>query len=1093
MAVSAIEFWQQIARIGIVDAAAIRVWNERFKSVLAKQAESSSDRTKPLGDDAVSVAQFLLANRVLTKYQSQRLLAGRGAELRLSDYVIEDRCDQAPFSRWYRARHITRPAIGFVYPCTDALTSSRWVDPEWLAPHSAMIGQAVQPINVITLAPSDPWRGAVVSELPSGRPLNQWVAEHGALDPITTATIGQALATSLHSMHEAGLVHGEVRPSRIWCGDDRSLWLLRDAGRPPVNPADPPQEHCWFDDDGAAELYAAPELADLNVMPSFTTDLYGLGAVVYELLSGKRLLGRPFEGVMPAEVLEAREMGPSGDPLLRTLAFAIDPDPQRRFPDVQSFGRALSAVIAAYGGQSPPAPASRPPVSPPPDVIAPSSVNNAQSTPADIREVTRPEPAKSPQDAPAPKRERASEVKAQPKSANMVGASKPAQAAEAPANDAATKAAPAAPAPAKMPAPSAVTAPVGLSAKTIAAPTPPVAAEPIAAPEPRATASPVIAVAPSSTASPVSSESPASAQAAENSESGKAKKPVRRRNRRDRRGPIIVGSVAVVILLGIIGVLLQPGEPEPVRRTLPLPPPRPVSSVATTPATTSGQRPATTAGGAAAASGYELIEDDRLLWVAPWAADSKAPSLEMIPPGSQAIITLRLSRILGDNGGNRLLDWLGPELTPAISELEKRAGVKASEIERLTIAAAGSPSGSVKTTYTVTLHTPIDLKTLSQAWGVSPSKTRDGKTIYSNEEPLSDVFYLGSEAMSADSTVRQFVFGPVDEVTLVAEMDGSAIPLPRLLQQLWDASSEEADLNLLTVPNFLFADGRQWLMQYAPRAIEPLRSLLIPDAAGATVAMSLVDQWYMETRFAPSGNVSAPTLLQSLKSRVDPLATQAESFAIDAAVDPSWKAMAIRLPQFMRAIADQTRYGVSQTLPTANFYLPVEAAPQVALATVLALSSSATAPVAVAEEPMSAEPMTVMQMIDHNMSVSFDQESLEFAVTAIRDEFVRSLPQGSVPPTITIIGGDLEKMGITQNQQIRNFQMRDKPLRDALSELVRQANPDKSATGLNDEKQSLVWVVDTTAAADKPTILITTRQAVAEKKLTLSKEFTGAE
>jgi hypothetical protein len=347
--------------------------------------------------------------------------------------------------------------------------------------------------------------------------------------------------------------------------------------------------------------------------------------------------------------------------------------------------------------------------------------------------------------------------------------------------------------------------------------------------------------------------------------------------------------------------------------------------------------------------------------------------------------------------------------------------------------------------------------------------------------------------MSPDSPVRRFVFGPVDEVTLVAEIDGTAIPLPRLLKQLWDASSEEADLNGLAVPNFLFADGREWLTRYAPRAIEPLRSLLIPDAAGATVAMSLVDQWYVETRFAPSGNVSAPALLQSLKSRVDALAAQAESFAIDAAVDPSWKAMAIRLPQFMRAIGDQTRYDVSQTLPTANFYLPVEAAPQVALATVLALSSPATAAVAVSEEPMASEPFTIMQMIDHPMSVSFDQESLEFAVTAIRDEFVRSLPQGSVPPTITIIGGDLEKMGITQNQQIRNFQMRQKPLRDALSELVRQANPDKSATGLNDEKQSLVWVVDSTAAADKPTILITTRQGVAEKKLTLSKEFTGAQ
>ena len=132
-------------------------------------------------------------------------------------------------------------------------------------------------------------------------------------------------------------------------------------------------------------------------------------------------------------------------------------------------------------------------------------------------------------------------------------------------------------------------------------------------------------------------------------------------------------------------------------------------------------------------------------------------------------------------------------------------------------------------------------------------------------------------------------------------------------------------------------------------------------------------------------------------------------------------------------------------------------------------------------------PIPVEQMLDTPLSVSFDQESLQFAVAVIGDEFVRSLPAGSAPPVLTIIGGDLEKLGITQNQQIRNFKIQDKPLRDALSELVRQANPDKSVTSLTDEKQTLVWVVDSSAAT--PTIQISTRPAAIANKFKLSNEF----
>jgi serine/threonine protein kinase len=985
MAVSANEFWQQITRIGIFDAATCRAWIDRFRAVVSKRAETGDARGKISPDDATTVAQFLVANRVLTKFQSQRLLAGRAGELRISDYLVVDRCETPPLSRWYFGRRLGSSTPCLIYPCTDALTSARWVDTAWLKAHGNIVADGLQPITIVTLADPNPWRGAIISEIGPGRPLSQWAAEQGPLDHSTVTSIGQLLAASLAVMHQAGMVHGEVRPSRIWCGEDRSLWLLRDAGRPPSHPLDPPQEHRWFDDDSSATHYAAPELSSIDSPPSPSSDLYALGAVMFELATGRRL--KPTEKAaeeLPIELAVAREEGAAGDPLMRTLAFAVDPDPASRFPDVSGFSRALTAVQLAYETQASEQIAAPEPPSPEPpslELEAPRVVAQVAPKPIDPR---------NPANTPKP-------IQAQP---------------------------------------------------------PP--EEPSAAPEP--------------------------------------KRPVRRRTRRTPKGPIIIGSVAVAILLGIFAVLLRPSSDEVAaqkRPPLPLPPPRvsPVSSP-TSAVNPSTNAPWTTGTGGTsttenASSGYELVQDDRLLWAAPWPPKSTPPSLEMIPPGSQLIATFRLNRLVGDTT-SEWFDWMGAELKPALQKLEQRSGVKAADVERLTIAMSSGGHGWPRVSYTITTRDVIDVGALSKVWDASASRTRDGKTIYSGDDPAADTYYLEQNEVGA----RTFVFGPVELISLVAENDGASIPLARSLQQLWDMSSADADVVAMVIPNFIFADGREILRQYAPNAVDPLRQLLIPDAAGAVVSMAVVDRWYVETRLTPSGTVSAPAMLQTLQPRIESLPAWAESFAIDANVDPSWRAMAIRLPQFMRAVVDQTRFGVSETIPTFNFYLPSEAAPQFLLATTLALAAVNNGPAAaVMETTPTVEQMTVDQMLDTKLSISFDQESLQFAVGMIRDEFARSLPKGVAPPAINIIGGDLEKMGITQNQQIRDFKMEDKPLREALTELARQANPDKTVTALTEQKQSLIWVVDRTAPPTSPTILITTRQAAEVKKTELPPEF----
>ena len=89
-----------------------------------------------------------------------------------------------------------------------------------------------------------------------------------------------------------------------------------------------------------------------------------------------------------------------------------------------------------------------------------------------------------------------------------------------------------------------------------------------------------------------------------------------------------------------------------------------------------------------------------------------------------------------------------------------------------------------------------------------------------------------------------------------------------------------------------------------------------------------------------------------------------------------------------------------------------------------------------------------------------------------------------------LIGNDLQKEGITQNQRPGDFQMNDKSLAEILTEIMVRCNPDKNVTDAHDPNCKLVWALGPDPAdPEKQAILITTRAGVSEKNLTLPKNF----
>jgi predicted Ser/Thr protein kinase len=188
-----------------------------------------------------------------------------------------------------------------------------------------------------------PW--AVLEYVP-GRSLKEEIAEHGPFDIETTAHLLDQIAGALAHLHQRGLVHLDVKPQNLIITPDRTVKLI-DFGL--AQRAGQPQEMIGGLAFGTA-AYLAPEQACGEPVEA-ATDVYALGCVLYELLTGSP----PFAGADGREVkndvvrahLEQEPTPPSkvrADLGLPTwiddvVLWALAKQPQDRYGDTEAFAR----------------------------------------------------------------------------------------------------------------------------------------------------------------------------------------------------------------------------------------------------------------------------------------------------------------------------------------------------------------------------------------------------------------------------------------------------------------------------------------------------------------------------------------------------------------------------------------------------------------------------------------------------------------------------------------------------------------------------------------------------------------------------------
>lgn len=270
---------------------------------------------------------------------------------KLGRYEIGERIGQGAMADVYRAHDpsINRPlAIKVLKP---EFRQNRQYAARFL--REAKAAGALSHPNIVTIYDVGEEDGYpyIVMEHLEGETLDSVTQRGLRLDAAVAAEIGIQLAEALSYAHGLGVVHRDVKPSNIMLGrNGRSVklldfgiaWLAEAAG------AEDNQEtlHTQVGQVLGTPRYMSPEQA-LGKEADGRADLFSVGVVLYELLSGRRAFGGANPAVLALQIIQAEPepLAKAAPDTPRGLQFIVEKllskRPERRFADGAQLAMAL--------------------------------------------------------------------------------------------------------------------------------------------------------------------------------------------------------------------------------------------------------------------------------------------------------------------------------------------------------------------------------------------------------------------------------------------------------------------------------------------------------------------------------------------------------------------------------------------------------------------------------------------------------------------------------------------------------------------------------------------------------------------------------
>jgi eukaryotic-like serine/threonine-protein kinase len=253
--------------------------------------------------------------------------------------------------------HVAESGMATIYRATD-LRDGRQVALK--IPHAAMeadpnlfdrfrreeeIGAALDHPNVMRTFPAaDRSRVYMVMEWVPGRLLRRILAEEGKLSQERALAIALKVLDALEYIHTHGVVHRDLKPENIMVDEHDQVKLI-DFGIASKQ-GSRRLTYTGFSQALGTPDYISPEQVK-GKRGDQRSDIYAMGVILYEMLSGKT----PFSGPSPLAVmndrlinhpLPPREANPEISPQLQEVLYrALERDPRNRYASAREFAMDL--------------------------------------------------------------------------------------------------------------------------------------------------------------------------------------------------------------------------------------------------------------------------------------------------------------------------------------------------------------------------------------------------------------------------------------------------------------------------------------------------------------------------------------------------------------------------------------------------------------------------------------------------------------------------------------------------------------------------------------------------------------------------------
>jgi eukaryotic-like serine/threonine-protein kinase len=266
--------------------------------------------------------------------------------------------------------------MGVVYEAED-LKLSRHVAlkflPDGVAGHpqalqrfrlEARAASALNHPNICTIHEVDEVDGRVfiAMELLEGRTLKQTIASKPL--PLETAIdFGIQIAGAINAAHSKGIVHRDIKPANVFVLKPRRIKVL-DFGLAKLTQRKPNSDETGMTDGTEPGMvmgtvgYMSPEQVRGQGVDG-RTDIFAFGAILYEMLAGRRAFERPTSSETMAAILNEEppaisQIAPNTPAALaRVVKRCLEKDPEQRFQSASDLAFALEALAESSGAATP--------------------------------------------------------------------------------------------------------------------------------------------------------------------------------------------------------------------------------------------------------------------------------------------------------------------------------------------------------------------------------------------------------------------------------------------------------------------------------------------------------------------------------------------------------------------------------------------------------------------------------------------------------------------------------------------------------------------------------------------------------------------